>query len=129
VFLPLATPVAHIGRVLIKRSETALPGPSLLAWLNDQQRTHFLREGPVEQIADRAEVPKVPTAQAVAECIPALAQLDVPLKAGRPDACSALRATGHKYSSETVAAAIKQRKERLARQTGEEAEDFEEIVV
>lgn len=101
----------------------------MLAWLNDQQRDHFLRKGLVERITDSPVVPKLPATEAITECIAALAEIGVPLKAGAPTARSALRNAGHKFGNETVAAAVRQRKLVLARQAGDGDDDFEEIVM
>jgi hypothetical protein len=101
---------------------------SLLGWLNDGQRDHFLNKGLVERVEDSTEVPKLPADETITECVGALARLGVPATAGAPKARSALRDSGHKYSNETVAQAIRQRKAVHARQKGSDDEDFEEIV-
>jgi cytochrome c oxidase cbb3-type subunit II len=101
---------------------------SLLGWLRDNEASHFLNKGLVERI-DGAAVPKLPATETITECVAALTQLGVPLNAGAPTARSALRSAAHKYSSEVVAAAVRQRKLVLARQTGDDDEDFEEVIV
>lgn len=101
---------------------------SLLGWLGDEQAQHFLNKGLVERIGDSSEVATLPSADVIAECVSALAQLGVPLKAGAPTARSALRDAGRKFSNETVAAALRQRKLVLTKR-GDDDEDFEEITV
>jgi hypothetical protein len=102
---------------------------SLLGWLSDEQAEHFLGHNLVERIEDSAAVATLPAADAVGDCVAALAAIGVPLKAGAPTARSALRDAGHKFSNEVVAAAVRQRKLVSARRTGDEDEEFEEIVV
>jgi hypothetical protein len=102
---------------------------TLLGWLNDEQRGHFLRKGLIEEIGDRAAVPEIPSVDAITECVAALAQLGVPLKAGGPAARKALRDAGHKISNGVVAAAVRERKLSLARQTSDDDEGFEEVVM
>lgn len=80
---------------------------SVLGWLNDEQREHFLRKGLVEEIPDSAETPKMPSSDQVGICVSALAGLGVDLKAGRPAAAKALRDAGHKFSNEAIAEACR----------------------
>jgi hypothetical protein len=82
---------------------------SRIAWLNDQQRQHFLNKGLVELI-DEAEAPTLPAPERVSECVNMLARLGVPLTAGRPAAQQALRDAGGKYSTEVIASAVRYRK-------------------
>jgi hypothetical protein len=94
---------------------------SRIAWLNDEQRQHFLNKKLVELI-DEAEAPTLPAPERVSECVNALARLGVPLTAGRPAAQQALRGAGGKYSTEVVASAVRHRK--LMAPADTDAEDY-----
>lgn len=79
---------------------------SLLGWLNDEQREHFLRRGLVEEIPAVDATP-MPSSEQVGECVSALANVGVHLKAGRPAAAKALRDAGHQFSNQVIAEAVK----------------------
>lgn len=79
---------------------------SMLAWLNDEQREHFLRKGLVEELPVD-DAPEMPSSDTVGNCVNALAGLGVHLKAGRPAAAKALRDAGHKFSNEAIAEACR----------------------
>ena len=73
---------------------------------------------------DTAPVPvKAPT-DPLAECMAALMRLHVPVKAGSPTARDALRAAGHRFGNDVIAAAVKKRKSRYPL-SGTAAEQFE----
>ena len=98
---------------------------SRIAWLNDEQRQHFLNKGLVELI-DEAEAPTLAAPERVSECVNALARLGVPLTAGRPAAQQALRDAGGKYSTEVIARAVRHRK--LKAPANPDAEEYPVIV-
>ncbi|OMB93217.1 hypothetical protein [Mycobacterium colombiense] len=100
---------------------------SLLGWLSDEQAQHFLHHNLVARIDDGADIAELPAAETVAECVQALNRLGVELKAGAPRARTALREAGRKFSNQTVAAAVRQRKLALTQRRGHD-EEFEEIV-
>ena len=101
---------------------------SLLGWLSDQQAQHFLSHNLIERIEDSADVAVLPSAEAIANCVEALAQIGVEPKAGAPKARTVLRDAGHRFSNETVAAAVRQRKLAMTRRRDDD-EVFEEITV
>lgn len=100
---------------------------SLLGWLSEQQEQHFLSHGLVERIEDSADVVKLPASETIADCVAVLNDLGVEPKAGAPTARMALREAGRKFSNETVAAAVRQRKLALTRRA-DDGEEFEQIV-
>ncbi|WP_136245913.1 hypothetical protein [Mycobacterium intracellulare] len=79
---------------------------SLLAWLNAEQREHFLRLGLIEEL-DSDDAPTMPSSDQVGNCVSALANLGVELKAGRPAAAKALRDAGHQFGNQIIAEAVK----------------------
>lgn len=95
---------------------------SLLAWLNDEQRAHFLRKGLVEEL-NSDDAPEMPSSDAVGNCVAQLASLGVALTAGRPTARKALEAAGHRWSNEVVAEAVRIRQSHAP----ESDEDFEVV--
>ncbi len=82
---------------------------SQLAWLNPEQAQHFVRKGLVEEIPAE-DAPTMPSTDQVGNCVSALANLGVHLKAGRPAAAKALRDAGHKFSNEAIAEACRIRR-------------------
>ncbi|WP_406813974.1 hypothetical protein [Mycobacterium sp. M23085] len=100
---------------------------SLLGWLSDQQAQHFLSHGLVERIEDSADVVELPASVTIAECVAALNDLGVELKAGAPTARAALRDAGRRFSNEAVAAAVRLRKAALTRRA-DDGEAFEEVI-
>jgi hypothetical protein len=106
-------------------------GP-VIEWLNPEQREHFLRKGLVVELSgpeaaaatppvvERRPEPSPPEDAAgavpepVEECIRKLDEADVPSDAGRPTCQKVLRDKGFSYGSETLAAAVKQRKFRAS---------------
>jgi hypothetical protein len=102
---------------------------TVIEHLVPEQATRLLDLGFVEEIA-AAQVIAIADAQArreqqvaeteaepVARCVAVLTELDLPLIAGRPSVRAALEAHGHKFSNETIAAAIRERRE-LSRTPG-----------
>jgi cytochrome c oxidase cbb3-type subunit II len=95
-----------------------------IEWLNDEQRTHFLKKRFVEEIAESeapVELPRPEPAPAgdaipelVDEAIKRLDEADVPSDAGAPTCRKALRDKGISMSNETIAAAVKQRRFRAS---------------
>jgi cytochrome c oxidase cbb3-type subunit II len=100
---------------------------TLLDWLNDEQREHFLRMGLVEEIteADLAQSGSLPSRQpqgvggagvldvnpeVVEECVASLDRLGVAPDAGAPTARTALREGGERYGNDVIAAAVRSRK-------------------
>lgn len=79
---------------------------SMLAWLNDEQRTHFLNKGLIEEL-DSDDAPTMPSCDQVGNCVSALASLGVHLKAGRPAAAKALRDAGRQFGNQVIAEAVK----------------------
>jgi hypothetical protein len=102
---------------------------SRLGWLNDEQRDHFLSKGLVTRIEDSAAAPNLPAAETIGNCIAALDSLGVDRKNGAPTCRGALRDAGHKFSNETVAAAVKERKQNWAKKIRHDDEAFEEVVL
>jgi hypothetical protein len=102
---------------------------AIINWLNDRQRTHWLANGLVEEIGqpqieaielvEQQHQLRVHEAEAerIRQCLDVLDELDVPLHKGRPAVRAALESRGHKFSNETIAAAIKERRE-LSRTPG-----------
>jgi hypothetical protein len=100
----------------------------IIEWLSDEQRSQWLADGLVEELgapqieaidlaeqrrrlqADEAE------AERVRICVDALNELDVPLSKGRPAVRAALEARGLRFSNETIAAALKERRELSGKQ-------------
>jgi hypothetical protein len=101
---------------------------SRLGWLGDEQTLHFLRNGLVERMEDSADPPKLPAAETIGNCMAALDRLGVDPKAGAPTARSALRDADHKFSNETVAAAVKERKLQWIKKLDAD-DDYEEITL
>jgi hypothetical protein len=97
---------------LTQHFNPAQPGASrgpIIPWLNDEQREHLLRKGLViEEIDDESNTGGQPGG--VRECLDALSRLGLPSEAGAPSAGEALRAEGHRFSNDTIAAAVKARK-------------------
>lgn len=95
----------------------------IIEWLSDEQRTHWLSAGLVEEIgqpqieatelAEQQRRLQVDEAEAVRvrQCISVLDDLDLPLSAGAPRARAAVRARGHQFGNDTIATAVKQRRE------------------
>lgn len=79
---------------------------SQLAWLNDEQRDHFLRKGLVEEL-DSGDAPLLPSSDQIGNCVAQLSSLGVDPRAGRPTARKALEAAGHRWSNEVIAEAVK----------------------
>lgn len=79
---------------------------SMLGWLSEDQSQHFLRHGLVERVPE-PDAPEMPPADVIGNCVAALAELGVPLRAGRPTAAKALRDAGHKFGNEAVSEACK----------------------
>jgi hypothetical protein len=85
-------------------------GP-VIPWLSDAQAEYFLRLGLVERIDD--DIPTDPQhgdVQRINECIDAINRLNVPPGCGAPTAREALRAEGHRFGNDTIAAAVKLRR-------------------
>jgi hypothetical protein len=96
---------------------------AVIEWLNDKQRSQWLADGLVEELgtpqieaidlaehrrqqrADKAE------AERVRQCISVLDDLELPLSAGAPRARAAVRARGHQFGNDTIATAVKRRRE------------------
>jgi hypothetical protein len=93
-------------------SHNTAKGPHI-PWISDKQASHLLRHGLIERIDDPAEPAEsdAEPAAAVAACTAALNSLGLPLDAGAPSARESLRDSGHKFANETIAAAIKERRE------------------
>ncbi|ORV81058.1 hypothetical protein AWC11_27315 [Mycobacterium interjectum] len=83
---------------------------SLLGWLSDEQAAHFVTHNLVERIEESPDVPTMPAAETVANCVVALDNLGIRVAAGDPTARQALRDAGHRFANDVVAAAVKQRK-------------------
>ena len=79
---------------------------SMLGWLSEDQSQHFLRHGLVERV-EAEQAPELPPADVIGNCVAALAELGVPLRAGRPTAAKALRDAGHRFGNEALAEACK----------------------
>jgi cytochrome c oxidase cbb3-type subunit 2 len=77
---------------------------SVIPYLNDAQRDHFLRLGLVEEIGEELEA-------RTAECVEALDRLGVPVDAGAPTVRAALRDSDCRFGNDTIAAAVKARKD------------------
>jgi hypothetical protein len=102
---------------------------AIINWLSDKQRTHWLADGLVEEMAtpdiDAMNLAESRIRQQAADaeagrvrqCVDALNELDLPLGNGRPAVRAALEARGLRFSNETIAAAIKERRE-LSRTPG-----------
>ncbi|MGH6683971.1 MAG: hypothetical protein ACRECA_08650 [Pseudolabrys sp.] len=101
---------------------------SLLGWLNPEQEQHFLAKKLVERVED-ADAPKLPAAETIADCVTALAALEVPLTAGAPACRDALRDTNHKFSNQVIADAVKQRKLVAAAQNRELEDESYPVIV
>lgn len=96
---------------------------ALINWLNDEQRSQWLADGLVEEIgtpqiealelAEQRRRLQVDEAEAerVRQCINVLDDIDLPLSAGAPKARAAVRARGHQIGNDTIATAVKQRRE------------------
>jgi hypothetical protein len=95
----------------------------IIEWLDDQQHKHFLETGLVQEI-EPAEVVAIADAQArrqqqadqaeadrVRQCVNVLNAIELPLTAGAPAARAAVRAHGHRIGNDTIATAVKQRRE------------------
>ena len=100
----------------------------LLDWLNDEERTHYLRKGLVVDVAeadlaqgDSSMAPTYPQGvggagapdvneDVVDECIASLDRLGVAPDAGAPTARTALREGGERYGNDVIAAAVRARK-------------------
>jgi homoserine kinase len=87
-------------------------GPSIIEWLSDEQAAHFLAENLVTaiEIQTETETETQATLDRVSECVEALATADLPTDCGAPTARDALRDAGHKFSNQTIAAAIRIRR-------------------
>jgi hypothetical protein len=106
---------------IVADNDPSAAGP-IIAWLNDEQREHFLRNGLVEEIDDAptsaqpqpapSDLIPCPNAELVDECIAALDRFEVPAGAGAPTARTALRENGQAFGNDTIAAAVRQRKMR-----------------
>jgi hypothetical protein len=93
----------------------------IIEWLSDEQRSQWLADGLVEELgqpqldaielAESRSLEQAAEAERVRRCVDALNELDVPLSKGRPAVRAALEASGLRFSNETVAAAIKERRE------------------
>jgi hypothetical protein len=102
---------------------------AIIEWLSDDQRDQWLADGLIEEI-DQPQIDAVELAEEqhqlrvheaeaerIRQCVDVLKELDVPLHNGRPAVRAALEARGHKFSNETIAGAIRERRE-LSRTPG-----------
>lgn len=98
----------------------------LLDYLNDEQRTHFLRHKLVEPISEaglgaspQQQQPNIIAAPGVNsdiadDCARDLDRLNVARNAGAPTARAALRDAGLRYANDVIATAVRARKEGLS---------------
>jgi cytochrome c oxidase cbb3-type subunit II len=102
---------------------------SIIPYLNNEQREHFLRLGLVEEITDEeAAVQTQPApredlvpgvnAELVDDCIADLDRLGVAADSGAPTCRKVLRDAGISYGNDVIAAAVRQRKMRPAPLSG-----------
>ncbi|APE17764.1 hypothetical protein BOH72_23380 [Mycobacterium sp. WY10] len=111
VIAPLVLAKDQQGRVHHYYSAESRAGDSIIPWLSDEQAEHFLNEGLVEKITIGGAVESADVSpNRVAECVEALAELNLAPDAGAPVAREALRGGGQRFSNESIAAAIKARK-------------------
>lgn len=96
---------------------------AIIEWLSNEQRSQWLADGLIEEIgqpqmaalelAEQQRRLQVEEAEAerVRQCISVLDDIDLPLSAGAPRARAAVRARGHQFGNDTIASAVKQRRE------------------
>jgi len=89
---------------------------AVIPWLSPEQREHFLRKGLVERIEDGTPMSDTADEPAgsedrVRECVEALDRLGLPLDTGAPTARANLRDSDYRFGNDTIAAAVKARKD------------------
>jgi cytochrome c oxidase cbb3-type subunit 2 len=87
----------------------------VIPWLSEADAERLIGEGLVERIDDLADTAGVDDLEAdeaarTNKCIAAMGRLDLPVDCSGPRAREVLREADHRFSNETIAAAVKARK-------------------
>lgn len=94
----------------------------LIREVPNDRRERLVRDGFIEEVirphveaiadveADKQHQLRDAGAQRVQQCVEVLEELETPVDLGRPTVRAALEASGHKFSNETIAAAINTRR-------------------